>query len=75
MKKKFTEEQIVRTLTRFRNGEKATDLARELNVASHTIYDWRKRFAPSASVKFGVSLSGEMATIRYFYFLNKEEQN
>jgi putative transposase len=44
MKKKFTEEQIVRTLTRFRNGEKATDLARELNVASHTIYDWRKRF-------------------------------
>jgi len=44
MKKRFTEEQIVKALTRFRNGEKAGDLARELNVATHTIYDWRKRF-------------------------------
>jgi putative transposase len=44
MKKRFTEEQIVKTLTRFRNGEKAGELARELNVATHTIYDWRKRF-------------------------------
>jgi putative transposase len=44
MKKRFTEEQIVKVLTRFRNGEKAGELARELNVASHTIYDWRKRF-------------------------------
>lgn len=44
MKKKFTEEQIVRALTRFRNGEKASDLARELGIAPHTIYDWRKRF-------------------------------
>lgn len=44
MKKRFTEEQIVKVLTRFRNGEKAGDLARELNVAAHTIYDWRKRF-------------------------------
>jgi len=44
MKKKFTEEQIVRALSRFRNGERAGDLARELGVAPHTIYDWRKRF-------------------------------
>lgn len=43
MKKRFTEEQIVKVLTRFRNGEKAGELARELGVASHTIYDWRKR--------------------------------
>ncbi len=44
MKKKFTEEQIVKALTRFRNGERASDLARELGVAQHTLYDWRKRF-------------------------------
>jgi len=44
MKKKFTEEQIVRALARFRNGEKASILARELGVVTHTIYDWRKRF-------------------------------
>lgn len=44
MKRQFTEEQIVKTLTRFRNGEKAAALARELGVAQHTLYDWRKRF-------------------------------
>lgn len=44
MQKRFTEEQIVKALTRFRNGEKASELARELGVATHTIYDWRKRF-------------------------------
>ena len=44
MKQKFTDEQIVKTLSRFRNGEKASSLARELGVATHTIYDWRKRF-------------------------------
>ena len=44
MKKRFTEEQIVKVLARFRNGEKAGELAREIGVASHTIYDWRKRF-------------------------------
>jgi putative transposase len=44
MQKKFTEEQIVKVLARFRNGEKASVLARELNVAQHTLYDWRKKF-------------------------------
>lgn len=44
MKKRFTEEQIVKTLTRFRNGETAASLAREIGIATHTIYDWRKRF-------------------------------
>ena len=44
MKKWFTEEQIVKVLTSFRNGEKAGELARELNVATRTIYDWRKCF-------------------------------
>lgn len=44
MKKQFTEEQIVKVLTRFRNGEKAAGLARELGITTHTIYDWRKRF-------------------------------
>ncbi len=44
MQRKFTEEQIVKVLARFRNGEKASVLARELNVAQHTLYDWRKKF-------------------------------
>ncbi len=45
MKKRFTEEQIIKTLNRFSKGEKAATLARELGVATHTLYDWRKKFA------------------------------
>jgi len=44
MKKKFTDEQVVKILARFSKGEKAVDLARENGIATHTIYDWRKRF-------------------------------
>lgn len=45
MKKRFTEEQIIKTLNRFSKGEKANDLAREMGIANHTLYDWRKKFA------------------------------
>jgi putative transposase len=45
MKKRFTEEQIIKVLTRVKHGEKTKDLARELGVTPTTIYDWRKKFA------------------------------
>jgi putative transposase len=44
MKKKFTEEQIIKTLTRLKNGTMARDLGRELGVSEATIYNWRKKF-------------------------------
>lgn len=45
MKNRFTEEQIVKVLTRKRNGEKTSTLARELGVAPHTIYMWQKKYS------------------------------
>lgn len=45
MKKRFTEEQIVKVLTRKRNGERTSELAREIGVSHHTIYLWQKKFS------------------------------
>jgi putative transposase len=44
MKKQFTEEQIVRALTRLKKGERAVDLGRELGVSDKTLYNWRARY-------------------------------
>lgn len=44
MKKRFTEEQIIKTITRVKNGERARDVAREVGASEHTIYAWKKRF-------------------------------
>lgn len=44
MKNKFTEEQIVKTLTRLKKGERAVDLGRELGVSDKTIYNWKARY-------------------------------
>jgi putative transposase len=45
MKKKFTEEQIIKILNRNRNGEPAKSLSREFGVSQATIYAWKKKFS------------------------------
>lgn len=45
MKKRFTEEQIIKILNRNRNGETAKALGREFGVSEPTIYIWKKKFA------------------------------
>jgi len=45
MKQRFTEEQIVKILTRYKNGEKIKDLARSAGISVHTIYVWKKKFS------------------------------
>ncbi len=45
MKKKFTEEQIIKILNRNRNGETAKTLSREFGVSDATIYVWKKKFS------------------------------
>lgn len=44
MKSRFTEEQIIKALTRLKKGEKAKDLGRELGVSGHTLYNWKSRY-------------------------------
>lgn len=44
MKKRFTEEQIVKAVTRLTNGTAAKDLAREIGVSQHTLYNWKAKY-------------------------------
>ncbi len=45
MKKKFTEEQIIKILNRNRSGETAKSLSREFGVSQATIYVWKSKFS------------------------------
>lgn len=44
MKKRFTEEQIIKILNRNRNGETTKTLGREFGVSEASIYGWKKKF-------------------------------
>ena len=44
MKKRFTEEQIVKAVSRLKNGTKASELGRELGVTPTTLYAWRRKY-------------------------------
>lgn len=44
MKKRFTEEQIIKILARLRNGTKASELSREIGVTPTTLYTWKKKY-------------------------------
>jgi putative transposase len=45
MKKRFTEEQIIKALTRLKRGERAKDLSREIGVTPTTLYYWRRKYS------------------------------
>lgn len=45
MKKRYTEEQIIRAIQQHESGVKVDDLCRELGVSSATFYNWRSKFA------------------------------
>lgn len=44
MKKRFTEEQIVKAVTRLRNGTSVSELGREIGVTPATLYAWKKKY-------------------------------
>jgi len=44
MKKRFTEEQIIRALKENTAGKKATDIIRELGISEQTFYRWKSKF-------------------------------
>ena len=45
MKKRFSEEQIIRALKRNEAGENAKSLCRELGISRPTFYKWKSRFS------------------------------
>ena len=44
MKKRFTEDQIVKAVTRLKNGTPIKELSRELGVTPTTLYAWQRKF-------------------------------
>ncbi len=44
MKKRFTEEQIIRILKEHEGGKKAADIVREHGIAEQTFYRWKSKF-------------------------------
>ncbi len=51
MKKRFSEEKIVKILSEFRNGKSAKDLGREYGEQPNTIYTWKRRFGDMSNGK------------------------
>ena len=45
MKKRYSEEQIIKAIKRHEAGSKVDDLCRELGVSTGTFYNWRSKFA------------------------------
>ena len=44
MKKRYTEEQIIRILDEVRGGKAVAEVARTYGVSENTIYRWKSRF-------------------------------
>lgn len=49
MKKRFTEDQVIKILEEHRNGKTAKEIAREKGIAIQTIYIWKKKFGDMSS--------------------------
>ena len=44
MKKRFTEEQIIKALKEHSGGRQAIDIVRELGVSEQTFYNWKCKY-------------------------------
>jgi putative transposase len=44
MKKRFSEEQIIRILKEHETGKKAADIVREYNISEQTFYRWKSKY-------------------------------
>lgn len=44
MKKRYTEEQIIKALNEHENGAKVEDICRSYGISSGTFYNWRSKY-------------------------------
>ncbi len=44
MKKRFTEEQIIKALKEYEGGKRAADIVREYNISEQTFYRWKSKY-------------------------------
>lgn len=45
MRKRFTEEQIIKVLKEYQSGKKATDICRENGISDATLYNWKNKYS------------------------------
>ena len=45
MKKRYTEEQIIKAIKQHDAGSKVADICRELGISEGTFYNWRSKYA------------------------------
>lgn len=45
MKKRYTEEQIIKAIKDHEAGAKVNDICRKLSISSGTFYNWRSKYA------------------------------
>ena len=45
MKKRYTEEQIIRAIKQHEAGAKVDDLCRDMGISQGTFYNWRSQYA------------------------------
>ena len=45
MKKRYTEEQIIKAIKQNEAGAKVDDICRDLGISSATFYNWRSKFS------------------------------
>ena len=45
MKKRYSEEQIIKAIKRHEAGAKVDDLCRDLGISTGTFYNWRSKYA------------------------------
>lgn len=44
MKKRYTEEQIIKALKEYEAGSKVDDICRRMGISTGTFYNWRSKF-------------------------------
>lgn len=44
MKKRYTEEQIIKAIKLYENGSKVEDICRSYGVSTGTFYNWKSKF-------------------------------
>lgn len=44
MKKRYTEEQIIKSIKEYEAGAKVDDICRQLSISTGTFYNWRSKF-------------------------------
>ena len=45
MKKRYSEEQIIKAIKQHEAGAKVDDICREMGISSGTFYNWRSKYA------------------------------